>query len=81
MLISCLGSIGDKRLSPRLIELLAHNDQLKRRCAAFALGDIGDPKALPALQRIAETDPYQQSEDRYPVRWSAKETIKKIREK
>jgi HEAT repeat protein len=81
VLISCLGCIGDKRLSPRLIELLAHNDQLKRRSAAIALGNIGDPKALPALQHIAETDPYQQSDDRYPVRWSANEAIKKIRQK
>lgn len=81
MLISCLGCIGDNRLSPRLIELLAHKDPLTRRFAAFALGDIGDPKALPALQRIAETDPYQQSEDRYPVRWSANEAIRKIQEK
>ena len=81
VLISCLGCIGDNRLSPRLIELLAHNNPTTRRFAAIALGDIGDQKALPALQRIAETDPFQQSEDRYPVRWSAKEAIKKIRQK
>jgi len=81
VLISCLGCIGDKRLSPRLIELLAHNDWSTRSFAAFALGEIGDPNALPALQHLAETDPYQQSEDRYPVRRSAKEAIKKIRVK
>ena len=79
-LISCLGCIGNNRLSPRLIELLAHNDPHTRRLAAFALGEIGDPNALPALQDLAETDPYQHSEDLYPVRRSAKEAIKKIRE-
>ena len=79
-LISCLGCIGDNRLSPRLIELLAHNDPHTRRLAAFALGEIGDPNALPVLQHLAETDPYQHSEDLYPVRRSAKEAIKKIRE-
>lgn len=80
VLISCLGCIGDNRLSPRLIELLAHNDWSTRSLAAFALGEIGDPNALPALQHLAETDPYQHSEDLYPVRRSAKEAIKKIRE-
>jgi len=80
-LILCLGCIGDNRLSPRLIELLAHNDWPTRSFAAFALGEIGDPNALPALQHLAETDPYQLSDDRYPVRTSANEAIKKIREK
>ncbi len=79
VLISCLGCIGDNRLSPRLIELLAHSGPSTRSLAAFALGEIGDPNALPALQHLAETDPYQQSEDVYPVRRSAKEAIKKIR--
>ncbi|MEJ2705170.1 MAG: HEAT repeat domain-containing protein, partial [Sedimentisphaerales bacterium] len=80
-LIGCLGCIGDNRLSPRLIELLAHNNWSTRHLAAFALGNIGDPNALPALQHLAETDPYQHSEDSYPVRRSAKEAIKKIQEK
>ena len=80
-LIACLGCIGDNRLSPRLLELLAHNDWSTRSLAAFALGEIGDPNALPALQHLAETDPYQHSEDSYPVRRSAKEAIKKIRDK
>jgi HEAT repeat protein len=80
VLISCLGCIGDNRLSPRLLELLTHNDWPTRRSAAFALGEIGDPNALPALRHLAETDPYQQSEDLYPVRRSAKEAIKKTRD-
>lgn len=80
VLIACLGCIGDNRLSPRLIELLAHKDWSTRRHAAFALGQIGDPNALPSLQRLAETDPYQHSENFFPVRRSAKEAIKKIRE-
>jgi HEAT repeat protein len=63
-----------------LIELLAHNNWSTRRLAAFALGEIGDPNALPALQHLAETDPYQHSEDLYPVRRSAKEAMKKIRD-
>ena len=81
VLIACLGCIGDKRLSPRLLELLAHNDFSTRQFAARALGDIGDPNALPALQHLAETDPYQLSDERYPVRTSANEAIEKIREK
>jgi len=77
-LIECLGCIGDKRIGGRLIELLQHQDSHVRRFAADALGQIGDPQALPALKHLAETDPYQYENGVYGVREAASEAVKKI---
>ena len=77
-LIECLGHIGDKRLTPRLIELLGHSDASIRIFAANALGRIGDPQALPALEQLARNDPYQYENGVYDVREAARHAIEQI---
>jgi HEAT repeat protein len=78
-LIECLGYIGDKRLTPRLIELLGDSDASVRRFAASALGRIGDLRALPALEQLAETDAHQYQNGVYGVREAARRSIKLIK--
>lgn len=77
-LIECLGHIGDRRLTVRLIELLEHSDSSIRTFAAYALGQIGDPQALPALQHLAETDPHRYENGVYGVREAAHRAIEQI---
>jgi HEAT repeat protein len=77
-LIECLGHIGDRRLTVRLIELLEHSDPSIRTFAAYALGQIGDSQALPALKHLAETDPYQYENGVYGVREAARRAIEQI---
>jgi len=77
-LIECLGYIGDKRLTPKLIELLGHSDASIRIFAANALGRIGDPQALPALEQLARNDPYQYENGVYDVREAARHAIEQI---
>ncbi len=66
-LIECLEYIGDNRLTPRLIELLEHSDVFVRLFAANSLGRIGDTRALPALENLAQTDPHQYENGVYGV--------------
>lgn len=80
-LIECLGTLGDGRLVPRMIELLEHDDSLVRRYTAQALGQIGDPRALPALEHLVETDPVEYQEGVFHVRKAAAKAVQKIREK
>jgi len=77
-LIECLGHIGDRRLTVRLIELLEHSDSSIRTFAAYALGQIGDPQALPALKHLADTDPHQYENGVYGVREAARRAIEQI---
>lgn len=77
-LIECLGYIGDKRLTPKLIELLGHDDSDIRRFAAYALGQIGDIQALSELEHIAETDPDQYENGVFGVREAAQRAIEQI---
>jgi HEAT repeat protein len=77
-LIECLGHIGDRRLTVRLIELLEHSDSSIRTFAAYALGRIGDPQALPALKHLADTDPHQYENGVYGVREAARRAIEQI---
>jgi len=81
LLIKCLGHVGDERIAPRMIELLGHDDSYIRRYAAGALGRIGDPRALPALEHLAETDPVQYEEGVFHVRKAATEAVAKIKAK
>lgn len=78
-LVECLGYIGDKRLTLRMIALLGHEDASIRRFAAHALGRIGDPHALSALEQLAQNDPYQYENGVYGVRQVAAEAIERIR--
>ncbi len=78
-LIECLGYIGDKRLTPRFIELLGDSDPSIRRFAAGALGQIGDLRALSALEHLANTDPYQYENGVYGVRETARRAIDRIK--
>ena len=78
-LIECLGYVGDARVTPKLIGLLGHSDASVRRFAASALGQIGDLRALPALEQLAETDPHQYENGVYGVRESARRAIKLIK--
>lgn len=78
-LIECLGYIGDKRLTPGLIELLGDRDPSIRRFAAGALGQIGDLRALPALKHLANTDPYRYENGVYGVRETARGAIDRIK--
>ncbi len=80
-LIQCLGYVGNRRLAPGLIELLGHNDSTVRRFAAYALSRIGDPRALPALKHVAETDPHQYENGVYGVREAARIAIERIAQK
>jgi HEAT repeat protein len=77
-LIECLGHIGDRRLTVRLIELLEHSDSSIRTFAAYALGQIGDSQALPALKHLADTDPHQYENGVYGVREAARRAIEQI---
>jgi HEAT repeat protein len=78
-LIECLEYIGDKRLTPRLIELLEHSEVFVRLFAANSLGRIGDTRALPALKYLADTDPHQYENGEYGVREAARRAIKRIK--
>lgn len=51
-----LGTLGDRRSTPVLIEGLADKESETRLYALWALGEIGDPRALPAISRLM-TDP------------------------
>lgn len=53
-----LGDIGSRQSVKPLLEALKDPEQTVRRCAATALGKIGDPSARPALERLARQDPF-----------------------
>jgi len=58
---------------------LGQSDASVRRFAASALGRIGDLRALPALEQLAETDPHQYENGVYGVREAARRAIKLIK--
>jgi len=51
-----LTEAGERRAVPSLIAVLGDPSVEVRFWAAFALGQLGDPAALRALERLAETD-------------------------
>lgn len=59
LVLQLLGKTRDKRAVDRLIELMEdrHQDFVVPWRAAEALGDIGDPRALPNLERLWESLP------------------------
>jgi HEAT repeat protein len=54
--IEALGYVDDGRAVPDLIGLLVHIAPEIRYWTAFALGQIGDERSLPGLQRLADED-------------------------
>jgi HEAT repeat protein len=72
-ILACLGKIGDDAATGPIMDFLARDvDPGLRGNAIFALGDIGDAKAVPALEAIArDGDP--------SLRGLATDSIKKIR--
>jgi HEAT repeat protein len=65
--------IGSEAVNP-LIPLLKHHNDYFREMAAEALGEIGDPRALPELERVARED----SCSLRNVRSAAERAVKKI---
>jgi hypothetical protein len=66
-----------------LIRALADPVFNVRRCAAYGLSLLGDRRALPALEKLAQGDPFswrdqQTGDQRWLVREAANEAIKKL---
>jgi HEAT repeat protein len=74
-ILACLGKIGDTTATGPIMDFLARDiDPGLRGNAIFALGDIGDPQAIPALEAIArDGDPL--------LRGVAADSVRKIRER
>jgi len=58
-----MGRIGDSRALELLLELLRDPDSTVTRDAAFALGLLRDPGALPTLRQLVATTPPDQQHD------------------
>ncbi|HTP08256.1 MAG TPA: HEAT repeat domain-containing protein [Anaerolineae bacterium] len=54
--VGALGNLKDFRVTPILIAALQDPEPLLRPWAASALGDLGDPAALPALDQLAQDE-------------------------
>jgi HEAT repeat protein len=77
--VRALWNIASRRSVPLIINALKYDrEQLARSWAAFALGDLGDASALPALEAAAENDNGTDHEGR-PIRDTARKSIEKIR--
>jgi HEAT repeat protein len=75
-ILACLGKIGDERATSPILDFLARDvDPDAQGNAIFALGDIGDPAAVPALEAIARDG----NDER--LRALAQDAIRKIRAK
>jgi HEAT repeat protein len=66
-----LGKIGATEAVEPLVQSLADESDIVRNAAVKALGLIGDPRALPALQRAVD-------EDTETIAKWAKEAIERI---
>jgi HEAT repeat protein len=51
-----LGSLGDRRATPLLVEALGENDAETRIYALLALADLRDPAAVPAIQKAVSDE-------------------------
>lgn len=58
-ILNILGEIGSKRALPTLLQSLQHPSCGVRRCAAAALGKLGDTRARSSLEWMAENDPFR----------------------
>ena len=52
-----LANIEDPRAMGPLVKALEDEDHMVRRCASVGLAAIGDTSCVPALKKLAETDP------------------------
>lgn len=80
---NALGDIGSKKAVKPLLQALKDPDFNVRRCAALALGKIGDPSVRPALEKLAKEDPFAWSDPQtgavhYLVREDALQAIVKL---
>jgi len=72
-ILAALGKIGDMRAARPIIEFLQRDlDAATRGTAIFALGDIGAPESVEALQQIAAEDSDQ------TVRRLARDALNKV---
>src|SRR5260370_34954930 len=60
-LIKAVSVFPEEEVLETLIELLTDQDEDVRAVAAIALGKMGQPRAIPALQRMALTDTNQET--------------------
>jgi HEAT repeat protein len=75
-ILACLGKIGDERATKPILDFLARDvDPAVQGNAIFALGDIGDPTAVPSLEAIARNGHDER------LRALAQDSIRKIRAK
>ncbi len=85
MAAGVLGDLKSKRAIKPLLWALKDGDFNVRRCAAEALGRLGDRSVIPALQKLARSDPffYRNPKTRraeYLVRDSAKKALRVLRQ-
>jgi murein DD-endopeptidase MepM/ murein hydrolase activator NlpD len=62
MAANILGDIRSRKAVEPLVSALKDDEFNVRRCAALALGKIGDASARPALERLAKEDPFAWTE-------------------
>lgn len=79
-----LGDIGSPACVAPLLQGLEHPWFNVRRCAALALGRIGDPSVIPQLEKLAAEDPFQyvdpdSGEKSFLVRLDAESALKRLR--
>lgn len=71
-LLLAIGNHGSPKAYETILPNLANKESNVRTCAAYALGKIGVPDAIPHLEKLSNDN------DR-SVRWQAKESVKWIR--
>jgi murein DD-endopeptidase MepM/ murein hydrolase activator NlpD len=84
MAANVLGAIKSPKALKPLLKALKDQDFNVRRCAADSLGRLGDPSVMPALQRLARSDPYFYKDPKtrkaeYLVRDAAKKALRVLR--
>ncbi len=85
MAANTLGEIGVPEAVDPLIKALGSDWFNVRRCAALALAKIGDVRAIPAVQNLAENDPFlwtkpDTKEQIYLVRVDAARALKTLKD-
>lgn len=77
--ISAAGYLKAQRAVPKLIDIAQHDESHHRDNALYSLQQIAAPSALPALYRIAQTDPFVNQWGIYSNRETAWHAIKEMR--